>query len=233
MRRHSTSSSGFRLAGGRPALRRDSTLRSRLIDGGKLWIAWLRAPRHVGALLPSGMRLSSAMARSVPGGRGLVVELGGGTGSITAGLLCAGIQPAELVVVERDPLLAACLRRRFPDCRVLCGDACRLPQLLEGHGIRSPVKAVVSSLPLLTMPAARRARLMRGVARVLPRDGVMVQYTYGMGCPVPARALLRGNVRAERIGRIWQNVPPASVWRFEPAAVGRASGPRKEVASEP
>jgi phosphatidylethanolamine/phosphatidyl-N-methylethanolamine N-methyltransferase len=193
----------------------ESNVRRRLVDGSRLWVAWLRAPRHVGALIPSGIRLASAMAREVPDGEGLVVELGGGTGSITAGLLCAGIRPGELVVVERDPLLARCLRRRFPDCTVLCGDACRLPQLLAGHGIAGPVKAVVSSLPLLAMSPVNRARLMRSVCKLLGPRGAMVQYTYGIRCPVPARNLVRGNVRAQRMARIWRNVPPASVWRFQ------------------
>lgn len=201
---------------------RDSNLRNRLVDGSLLWVAWLRAPRHVGALVPSGMRLAAAMAREVPRGEGLVVELGGGTGSITNGLLCAGIRPAELVIVERDPVLARCLRRRFPDCRILCGDACRLPALLAAHGIGAPVKTVVSSLPLLAMSPSQRARLLRAVRRVLPDEGAMLQYTYGVRCPVPARTLLRGKVRAERIARVWRNVPPASVWRFRSSALSAA-----------
>lgn len=196
---------------------RASRVRSRLLDGPMLWIAWLRAPRRVGAVMPSGMALAAAMAAEVPAGHGLVVELGGGTGSITDGLLHAGIRPEDLVVVERDPRLARRLRNRFPASTVLCGDACRLAELLAAHGIGGRVKAVVSSLPLLAMAPVERARLMRGVRRVLRGGGCMVQYTYGMRCPVPARTLARGNVLARRIARVWRNMPPASVWRFDAA----------------
>jgi phosphatidylethanolamine/phosphatidyl-N-methylethanolamine N-methyltransferase len=201
-------------------LGRVTNVRSRILDGGMFWAAWLRAPRRVGAVMPSGSQLAAAMAREVPAGRGLVVELGGGTGSITAGLLEAGIDPATLVVVERDPLLAARLQRRFPQCRVLCGDAFRLPELLTRHEIREPVKAVVSSLPLLPMAAADRARLMRDVCRLVGGRGPMVQFTYGARCPVPARTLRSGKVRARRIARVWKNLPPASVWLFEPGPSG-------------
>lgn len=180
-----------------------------------LWAAWLRAPRHVGAVAPSGLPLARAMAREVPAGPGLVVELGGGTGSITAGLLHAGIDPAELVVVERDPLLARRLRKRFPGSTVLCGDACALPALLAANGIDAPVKAVVSSLPLLSMPPALRARLIRGVRRLVRGQGPLIQYTYGVRCPVPARTLERGRFTGQRVARVWRNVPPAAVWRFE------------------
>lgn len=197
-------------------MERVTRVRTRLVDGGMLWAAWLRAPRHVGAVAPSGERLAFAMAREVPEGPGLVVELGGGTGSITAGLLSSGIAPAQLVVVERDAALARRLRKRFPGCAVLCGDACRLPELLAVHGIHGPVKAVVSSLPLLAMEPAMRARLMRGVRRVLAGGGPMVQYTYGPGCPVPTRTVRSSRLLARRTALIWRNFPPASVWRFDP-----------------
>lgn len=180
--------------------------------------------------MPSGLRLAAAMAREVPPGLGLVVELGGGTGSITAGLLQAGIEPAELVIIERDPQLAERLQARFPQCRVLCGDACELPELLARHRVDGMVKAVVSSLPLLSMPAPERARLLRDVCRLVGTRGPMVQFTYGTGCPVPARTLQRGNVRACRISRVWRNLPPASVWRFEPAAA--RGGVRSAAACE-
>jgi phosphatidylethanolamine/phosphatidyl-N-methylethanolamine N-methyltransferase len=163
------------------------------------------------------VRLASAMAGEVPPGPGIVLELGGGTGSITAGLLFSGIPPSQLVVVERDPLLARRLRQRFPACVVLCGDACRLPELLAEHAILGPVKAVVSSLPLLSMDAVARSRLMRGVRKVVGGRGPMVQYTYGPGCPVPQRTLRHGGVHARRTALIWRNLPPASVWRFDPA----------------
>jgi phosphatidylethanolamine/phosphatidyl-N-methylethanolamine N-methyltransferase len=182
-----------------------------------LWAAWLRSPRKVGAVAPSGERLASAMAREVPEGPGLVIELGGGTGSITAGLLLSGIAPGQLVVVERDAMLARRLRKRFAGCTVVCGDACRLAELLAEQGITGPVKAVVSSLPLLAMEPAVRARLMRGVRRVLAGRGPLVQYTYGPGCPVPARTVRSAQMLALRTALIWRNIPPASVWRFDPA----------------
>jgi phosphatidylethanolamine/phosphatidyl-N-methylethanolamine N-methyltransferase len=201
-------------------LGRVTEVRSRILEGGMLWAAWLRAPRRVGAVMPSSVRLAAAMAREVPAGHGLVVELGGGTGSITAGLLQAGIDAATLVVVERDPQLAERLRRRFPQCRVLCGNAFHLPELLARNGVHEPVKAVVSSLPLLAIAPVDRARLLRDVSRLMGRRGSMVQFTYGARCPVPDRTLLRSKVTARRIVRIWKNLPPASVWLFEPVTSG-------------
>jgi phosphatidylethanolamine/phosphatidyl-N-methylethanolamine N-methyltransferase len=48
---------------------------------------------------------------------GAVLELGAGTGSLTRGLLRAGCPPERLIVLEREPPLAALLRRDFPMSR--------------------------------------------------------------------------------------------------------------------
>ena len=67
-------------------------------------------------MLPSGRTVARAMARELPARGGLVLELGGGTGALTSGLLEAGCHPKSLLVVEREAALAASLRRRFPRC---------------------------------------------------------------------------------------------------------------------
>src|SRR5918912_3490011 len=67
------------------------------------FLRWLKAPHRIGAVAPSSRFLARAMAREVDvRGSGLVVELGGGTGSITRALLDAGLAPDRLIVVERD-----------------------------------------------------------------------------------------------------------------------------------
>ena len=67
----------------------------------------------------------------------LVLDLGAGTGVLTAALLRAG---ATVVAVEIDPALAAGLRRRFPQVRVLEDDLLCVPVP------RQPFK-VVANLP--------------------------------------------------------------------------------------
>jgi phospholipid N-methyltransferase len=45
----------------------------------------------------------------------------------------------------------------------------------------------------------------------LAHDGQLIQYTYAVGCPIPTRLF---GLKAECLGRVWQNLPPAAVWRF-------------------
>jgi len=184
---------------------------------------WLRRPFSMGAVIPSGRLLAEAMARAtlqaLEGRSGHVVELGAGTGEVTKALLAAGIAPTRLALIEREPELAAFLRRHFSEPQIIEGDAARLPRLLADHGI-APVAAVVSSLPLLSLPTDVVNGIVHGVFDALPRGAALIQFTYGPTPPVP-RALRQGlRLVGTRGARIWRNVPPAVVWTFRkpPAA---------------
>jgi phosphatidylethanolamine/phosphatidyl-N-methylethanolamine N-methyltransferase len=178
---------------------------------------WLRNPLSMGAVVPSGRLLAEAMARTALGetaGRdGHVIELGAGTGEVTRALLAAGIPADRLALVEREPELAAFLRSHFPGPCIVEGDAAQLGPLLELHGIESAA-AVVSSLPLLSLPAEIVNGIVHGVFEVLPRGAALIQFTYGPSPPVP-KALREGlRLVGTRGRRIWRNVPPAVVWTF-------------------
>jgi phosphatidylethanolamine/phosphatidyl-N-methylethanolamine N-methyltransferase len=178
---------------------------------------WLRRPLAVGAVVPSGRLLGAAMARATlaasAGHAGHIVELGAGTGHVTNALLAGGIPAERLALVERDPELASFLRRHFAGPRILEGDAARLPQLLGAQGI-DQVAAVVSSLPLLSLPAEVVNGIVHGVFEILPRGGALVQFTYGPSPPVPRALRDRLLLHGARSPRIWRNVPPAVVWTF-------------------
>ncbi len=178
---------------------------------------WLRRPFAVGAVVPSGRLLAEAMARTtfteMTGRDGHVIELGAGTGEVTKALLAAGIPAERLALVERDPELASFLRRHFEGPKIVEGDAARLPRILAEQGIGS-VAAVVSSLPLLSLPAEVVRGIVEGVFDALPRGGALVQFTYGPAQPVPRSLSQALRLVGTRGPRIWRNMPPAVVWTF-------------------
>ena len=183
---------------------------------------WLRRPFATGAVVPSGRLLAKAMAaatRAVIADRpGHVIELGAGTGGVTKALLAAGIAAERLVLVERDPEFATFLRRHFDGPRIVEGDAARLPRLLADHGI-APIAAVVSSLPMLSLPAEVVNGIVAGAFEALPRGAALVQFTYGPKPPIPRALRERLRLDGAHGKRIWRNVPPAVVWTFtRPAA---------------
>jgi phosphatidylethanolamine/phosphatidyl-N-methylethanolamine N-methyltransferase len=172
---------------------------------------WLKDPLKIGAIAPSSRELGTAMARLVPAGsQDPVIELGGGTGSITEALLDAGIAPARLFVVERDEALHDLLVRRFPGVRVLLGDAAELTTLFRPLGI-ARAGAIVSGLPLLAMRESVRDRIVEESFALLAPGAPYIQFTYGLASPIPRRKL---GVQGEVKSRVLNNLPPASVWLY-------------------
>lgn len=177
-----------------------------------LWVfirEFVSAPTAVGAVWPSSRRLAKHLAAQVSlPSRGLVIELGAGTGVVTQALLERGVSPEKLVVVERAPAFVGYLRARFPSIRVILGDASLLGSLLPPGEL---VDAIVSSLPLRTLPSTDAAAIVRQWRRILPPEGNAIQFTYDLlrrhDQPIEGLA-----VHASRI--VWRNVPPARVLTF-------------------
>ena len=172
---------------------------------------WLRNPLGIGALLPSGAKVARGMARELSLDRpGAVLELGGGTGSVTRGLLEAGCPRERLVVIEREPDLARYLERRFAGLKVICGDACDTGALLQAAGIEH-LATVVSSLPIKWFPLdAQRALLDACFSRLGP-GGSFVQLTNALASPIPAGAF---GLAGEEVVRIWAHFLPTQIWRY-------------------
>lgn len=184
--------------------------RVRLPPEGLFFTRWLKAPHKIGALMPASKHLARAMAGQIVPAAGFVIELGGGTGSVTQALLDVGVPPERLIVVERDPAFYALLRKQFPLVKIVRGDAQRLRALLAPLGIHRAA-SVVSSLPLLSMPAPLRQRIVEESFGLLGDQGTLIQYTYGAFSPLRRR---KSGVKGEIAERVWRNFPPAAVWRF-------------------
>ncbi len=184
------------------------------------FLMWLRRPGRLGAVLPSGRALARAMAAGIDAGApGAVVELGGGTGSITGAILRAGVAPHDLIVVEREAKLCATISARYPGVRVLCADARDLKGLLARAGV-TRVKAVVSGLPLLAMEPGHRRRILRAVFSVLGEAGEFLQFTYGPAQPVSQATRDRLGIVGKREEWILSNLPPAAIWRYRKGQAG-------------
>lgn len=170
---------------------------------------WIAAPLQVGSVFPSGQFLARAVASQIDlHSNQPIIELGGGTGSVTKAILEAGISPHRLIVVENDAHLCTLLRCRFPQLTIVQGNASQLVELLKPFGINS-ASSVVSSLPLRSLPKQTRRCIIRQSFLLLSENGRFIQYTYGLGSP-----LADFNLNGEVIARIWLNFPPASVWNF-------------------
>ncbi|MCA8067677.1 class I SAM-dependent methyltransferase [Burkholderia sp. AU38729] len=176
---------------------------------------WLRNPRRVGALAPSGPALAALITAEIPRDGATVIELGAGTGVFTRALLARGVTSDRLVLVEADPAFANALRRQFPALRVMQMNAAQLGVTGDFFG-GARADAVVSGLPLVAMPVEQAVSIVHCTfARHLAADGAFYQFTYVPRCPIPAHYLEAMRIRAVRVGVAWMNFPPAIVYRFE------------------
>ena len=183
----------------------------RLDDEVRFLRSWIEKPLHMGAVMPSGRVLARTMAQYVDvDSDGPVVELGPGTGAITNALIEHGIDQKRLVLVEYNRGFCALLRDRYPQARVVQGDAYTLRDSLWDV-LSVPASAIVSGLPLVTKPMLTRLKLIRDAFLALAPGAPFVQFTYSVAPPIPKS--LPG-VSTEASERIWMNLPPARVWVY-------------------
>ncbi len=167
----------------------------------------LRNPRSMGAGLPSTPRLARTMANFVPITENeLVVELGAGTGIVTQALLQRGISPKRLIAIEQAHTLSEYLQKRYPQVRIINGDALHLCELLGSDC--QHVTTIVSSLPFRSLPHNIGHGIIEQIQRVLPKNGLLIQFTYD----ISGRTLfLPSDFKRISHKIVWRNLPPARV----------------------
>lgn len=169
----------------------------------------INRPHEVVALAPSSSKLAQAMAQEVPGGDGPVVELGAGTGKITQALLDAGIGPNGLHAFEVSPEFVSHLKAHFTEITVHHAPA----QSMGALGLAN-VRAVVSGLPLLSMPNRIQDEILEATRMCLAPGGVFIQFTYGPTPPIAESLRAKFGLTWAKSNRIWGNLPPARVYTF-------------------
>jgi len=168
---------------------------------------WAIAPRSVGAICPSSRRLAARLAREVPAGDGAVIELGGGTGSVTHALLANGVSPDRLIVVERSAAFVRHLRARFSNVPVMHADAAHLAHSLP---LDLRVDAIVSCLPLRSLPRREVETIVRQWRHVLRPGGVVIQFSYDIRQNLGV-ADVGGDFSVLSSRIVWANLPPARI----------------------
>jgi phosphatidylethanolamine/phosphatidyl-N-methylethanolamine N-methyltransferase len=173
---------------------------------------WLANPLQMGSVIPSSPALCRRIAALVWRAEDeVVVELGAGTGVISRALLAAGVPAERLVVVEIVRDMADHLRQVLPGVNVIQGDAFELARDLPGH-LHGKVGTAICGIPLVMLPLAQQQRFVDAVEAVAPGKGFLL-YTYCITSPLPYRKL---GLAAKREAWTPLNLPPASVWRYQP-----------------
>lgn len=175
---------------------------------------WLANPLQMGSVIPSSAALCQRIVRHTRWGPNeAVLELGAGTGVVSRALLDGGLSPDRLIVVEIVPEMAEHLHSVLTGALVIEGDARDLPTLLprRWHG---RIATVVCGIPLVLQPRDEQRRFIAAIEAVAPGRGFL-HYSYCATSPLPWR---KHALSARREAWTPLNFPPASVWRYVPAA---------------
>ncbi len=178
-------------------------------------LAWIRNPRSVGAIAPSSPALAGLITREITSAHAPIVELGAGTGVFTRKLLAQGVREQDLILIEESSSMAKLLSQKFPEARVIQMDASH-PDLAEYIEVEK-VGAVVSGLPLLSLPSSVVDRVLTNLTSVLDTEAYMYQFTYSWRSPIRPQLASRFGLEASRVGRVLCNLPPATVYRYRVA----------------
>jgi phosphatidylethanolamine/phosphatidyl-N-methylethanolamine N-methyltransferase len=192
-----------------------------------LFRQWLRDPLRTASVMPSSRELAAAMLAELPRNTRRVIELGGGTGALTRALLAHGIRGDALLVLELNEELHAHLHARFPQVRVLLGDAQQLPVMAAENGFLAAgaADAIVSGLGLLSMPRETQAAILAAAFSCLRPDGHFVQFTYGPQPPVADEVARNLGLQVRRGNFVLRNMPPATVYVYTRGAVDSGAPP--------
>ena len=177
---------------------------------------FLRNPTKVGAVAPSSRFLARRMVeglRMAPGE--VLVELGPGTGALTAAARAILPGPDCYLGIERDERFVTTLHAKFPELHVHHGLAQDLGAVLRQRG-NPRVRVVLSGLPFASMSARDQEDITRAIHAALMPGGVFVTFQYVLFFAFPAARRFRaqtdelfgGHVRSKAVLR---NLPPAFV----------------------
>lgn len=186
-----------------------------------LFRTWMSNPTRISLIAPR-RALAEAMTSEISSAQSPVLELGPGTGVLTRQLILRGVPQERIALVERSDSLNDMLRHHFPTAVTLDIDVEELRRCNPFDGEKAG--AVVSSLPLWSMPSWRVFAILYGAFRILRPGGAFYQFTYGWQCPIPSVVLDRIGLEATCTQWVFSNLPPAQVYRIvrKPSTAGRA-----------
>ncbi|MBI1323839.1 methyltransferase domain-containing protein [bacterium] len=182
---------------------------------------FIRHGTAIASLAPSSRKLSLATVANIDwANTHTLLELGAGTGPITAVIAEKARPDCRIMALERDPDFVERMKVRFanvPNVEVIQGDVRNLPEILAERGLES-VDAVVSGLPIPSFPPDLQEALFDNVRKVLKPGGPFSQITEMPWVYLRLYRKYFDNVRFRFEPR---NLPPAGAYH--------CSGPKASV----
>jgi phospholipid N-methyltransferase len=185
-----------------------------------LFSRFLKSPRTVGAVTPSSRALAEAMVAHVDFLKpGRIVELGPGTGALTAPIVERLGPHIEFLAVDIDPAFCDEIQKRWPSVDCVCASAERLDAIVADRDML-PVDHIVSGLPFVSLPALVTRQILESITKVLRPGGTFTTFQYLHGSFFPSAFAFRQRMtakmgRAPHVRVVLRNLLPALVLTWE------------------
>lgn len=176
--------------------------------------AFIKNPLKVGAITPSSPELASKMIEGIlPGENNVVLELGVGTGAITKFLQEIVPDEKSYLGIELDGNLVKSLRTKFPDMKIVRGNACDLEKIHQKSGV-GKVGYIICCLPFVSLPNEVGEKILSEIDKFMQQGCTFRTFQYAHGYYMPSAIKLREFMRkrygkSKRSKLIVKNVPPA------------------------
>jgi phosphatidylethanolamine/phosphatidyl-N-methylethanolamine N-methyltransferase len=195
---------------------RDASNSTSLREHMLLFSRFLRSPRTVGAVTPSSRAVGEAMVADLDFAKPLrIVELGAGTGALTAPIVDRLGPHNQFLAIDIDPLFCQSIERRWPGIPCVCASAERLDAIAAERGML-PIDHIVSGLPFVSLPVAVTREILQAIATGLRPGGTFTTFNYLHAYKLPSAVAFRRQM-SQKLGStphirlVVRNFPPALI----------------------
>jgi phospholipid N-methyltransferase len=176
----------------------------------------LRNPHKIGAIVPSSEELAMAMVKNIRLRNGeTLIELGPGSGAITAQIRKSIPDASAYLGIEREPVFVERLERQYPGLAFINGKAESSVEICQQEGLFH-VKAIICSLPFANMKSNAQDSIIENIAMLMTPGCVFRTYQYALSYPLPMAIRFRQKLTQlfgppHRSKIVYGNIPPALV----------------------
>ena len=175
-----------------------------------IFAEFLKHPRRIGAIAPSGKQLSAKMMTPIDfTSAKVIVEYGPGTGSFTKELAARRNPDTTLILIEQNETFCEQLRASYgnlPNLFIMHGSAGNVGQHLEACGVHS-ADYIVSGLPFSSLPETVSDNILNATKLALGQDGRFITFQYSL----VKKKFLEQYFQMVDCLKVIKNLPPAYV----------------------
>lgn len=170
--------------------------------------SFLKSPRTIGAVWPSSVYLGRALSEKINyESPHTVIELGAGTGPITAQILRRIHSPDRLTCLEVNQKLCLQFRETFPGIHLIEKDCREIGSIFAGQKIGN----IVSSLPYRSLPRSTTDAIFEQKISLSNSQTVISLFTYDF---VFSNYHKRYPIKLIDSHSVFLNFPPARVYHY-------------------